>query len=115
MTKHFAMRSNRKDVVPFTSSGESQMKTDWARIFNRLWEVINPADQSAPTYFSGGRFITVVREIDPYFPDYGQYIEQRRSSGCSTTRRDYFYDIFAESFGKQSIRVCATNLGSRSG
>jgi hypothetical protein len=29
----------------------------------------------------------------PYFPDYGQYIEQRRSSGQSTTRKDYFYAI----------------------
>jgi len=69
------------------------MTIDWARVFNRVWEIINPADQSASTYFSGGRFMAVVREIDPYFPDYGQYIENRRSSGRSTTRKDYFYDI----------------------
>ncbi len=31
-----------------------------------------------------------MREIDPYFPDYGQYIDQRRISGKSTSRKDYF-------------------------
>jgi hypothetical protein len=69
------------------------MAVNWARIFNRLWEIINPSEQTAPAYFSGGRFIGTVREIDPYFPDYTQYIDQRRSSGKSTSRKDYFYDI----------------------
>jgi hypothetical protein len=69
------------------------MVVDWARVFNRLWEIINPPDQTAPTYFSGGRFIGVVREIDPYFPDYTQYIEQRKARNKRTSRKDYFYDI----------------------
>jgi hypothetical protein len=66
------------------------MAVNWARIFNRLWELINPTDQTDPTYFSGGRFISTVREIDAYFPDYGQYINQRRTSGKITSRKDYF-------------------------
>jgi len=69
------------------------MAVNWARVFNRLWEIINPPEQTAPAYFSGGRFIGAVREIDPYFPDYNQYIDQRRASGKSTSRKDYFYDI----------------------
>jgi hypothetical protein len=69
------------------------MVTNWARVFNRLWEIINPADRMAPTYFSGSRFIGVVREIDPYFPDYTQYIDQRKSANKGTSRKDYFYDI----------------------
>jgi len=70
-----------------------EMVVNWARVFNRIWEVINPSDQTAPTYFSGGRFIGVVREIDPYFPDYSQYIDQRKSSNKRNSRKDYFYDI----------------------
>jgi hypothetical protein len=72
------------------------MITNWARVFNRLWEVINPPDQTAPTYFSGGRFIGVVREIDPYFPDYTQYIDQRKAGNKRTSRKDYFYDILID-------------------
>ena len=69
------------------------MAINWARVFNRLWEVINPPDQTAPTYFSGSRFIGVVRQIDPYFPDYTQYIDQRKAANERTGRKDYFYDI----------------------
>ena len=63
---------------------------DWARVFNQLFEII---DGPEPLYFGGPRFIDTVQKIDPYFPDYGQYIEQRRESDESTTRKDYFYDI----------------------
>lgn len=34
-----------------------------------------------------------VKEVDPYFPTYQQFIEQRRAEQKSTTRRDYYYDI----------------------
>jgi hypothetical protein len=69
------------------------MTVDWARVYNRLWEIINPADQTGGTYFSGGRFISAVRDVDPYFPNYAQYIDQRKTTGKSTSRKDYFYDI----------------------
>jgi hypothetical protein len=64
---------------------------NWAVIFNRLLELID--QDGTPNYFSGPRFMRKVREIDPYFPTYQQFIEQRRTEGKSTTRRDYYYDI----------------------
>jgi hypothetical protein len=67
------------------------MEINWVRIFNQLFELIN---QEGPGYFSGGRYISKVREvIDPYFPDYQQYINSRKQSGRSTSRKDYYYDI----------------------
>lgn len=64
---------------------------NWAIIFNRLFELID--QDGTPNYFSGPRFMRVVREIDTYFPTYQQFIDQRRAEMKSTTRRDYFYDI----------------------
>ena len=66
------------------------MPIDWARAYNQLFEIIDLQDA---TYFSGPRFIRKIRELDPYFPNYYQYIDDRRRSGRSTTRQDYFYDI----------------------
>ncbi|WP_020597360.1 toll/interleukin-1 receptor domain-containing protein [Spirosoma panaciterrae] len=64
----------------------------FAREFNKLLEVLNRKE----SYFSGGKFISVVREIDPYFPDYTQFINSRKSDNKSTSRKDYFYDILLE-------------------
>lgn len=63
---------------------------NWVRIFNRIFQII---DTKGDTYFSGGKFISKVREVDPYFPNYNQYIEQRHQQGKSTSRKDYYYDI----------------------
>jgi hypothetical protein len=69
------------------------MTANWVRIYNRLLEILNT---DGATYFSGGRFISKVREVDPYFPDYNQFISNRKGSGKSTSRKDYFYDIFLD-------------------
>jgi len=69
------------------------MPINWARVFNRLFYLINRPGES---YFSGPRFISKVREVDPYFPNYDQYLDQRRSNGKSTSRKDYFYEIILE-------------------
>ncbi len=66
------------------------MAVNWVRIFNRLFEIIN---SEGDAYFSGGRFISKVREVDAYFPDYNQYIKKRKDGGKSTSRKDYYYDI----------------------
>ncbi len=66
------------------------MAANWVTIFNRLFEIIN---LSGECYFSGSRFIGKVREIDPDFPDYQQYIAERNRTGKSTSRKSYFYDI----------------------
>lgn len=73
------------------------MKVSWVVIFNRLFEIIN---QQGDCYFSGSRFIDKVREIDQYFPDYRQYIDERNRTGKSTSRKSYFYDILL-SFGEE--------------
>jgi hypothetical protein len=44
-------------------------------------------------HFSGPRFINTVKEFEPYFPDYNQFIEQRNKEGKSTSRKIYYYDI----------------------
>jgi len=75
---------------------------DWARVFNRLFEIINSEGE---TYFGGPRFIYKIKEVDPYFPNYNQYIEKRRISGKSTSRRDYFYDILLEYDETNRIRI----------
>ena len=65
------------------------MKVNWVGVYNRVFEII---DKSEPDgcYFSGRRYIDKVRELDPYFPNYKQYLADRVGS---TSRRDYFYDI----------------------
>ena len=73
------------------------MKVSWVVIFNRLFEVIN---QPGDCYFSGPRFISKVRQIDPYFPDYHQFLNDRNKTGKSTSRKSYFYDILL-SFGEE--------------
>ena len=64
---------------------------NWSAIWNRVFKLI---DTQGESYHSGSRFIKAVQEIDPYFPNYGEYIEQRRRADQSTTRRDYYRDIF---------------------
>lgn len=60
-------------------------------VYNRLYEIIN---EQGENYFSGPRFIKIVREFEPYFPDYYDYVQQRQNEGKSTVRKDYFRDIF---------------------
>jgi hypothetical protein len=66
---------------------------NWNAIFNRLFKLI---DQPGEPYFSGPRFIRRVQEVDPFISNYSDYIEERKNSGKSTTRRDYFRDIFLD-------------------
>ncbi len=66
------------------------MPIDWTRAYNRLFEIIDSQDEA---YFSGPRFIRKIHELDPYFPNYYQYIDERKRSGSSITRQHYFYDI----------------------
>lgn len=68
---------------------------NWTEIYNRTFELINQQDDAA-TYFSGPRFIKVVKAFYPYFPDYVQYIERRNQEGKSTSRKIFFYDILME-------------------
>lgn len=71
----------------------SKTKTmNWPEIYNRLFELINNQGDVA-TYFSGPRFINTIKEFEPYFPNYNQFIEQRNIEGKSTSRKIFYYDI----------------------
>jgi hypothetical protein len=65
----------------------------WTPILNRTIKVIDP---DGPARLSGGQFIRMMQEVDPYLSDYSQFIEERRLTGKSTTRRDFFRDILTE-------------------
>ncbi|MTG99103.1 TIR domain-containing protein [Myroides sp. BIT-d1] len=65
---------------------------NWIEIYNRLFEVINNQSDTA-TYFSGPRFIDTIRQYEPFFPDYPQFINQRNFEGKSTSRKIFYYDI----------------------
>ena len=67
------------------------MELNWVREYNKLFEAIN--QQGLPTYFSGNRFIGIIREFDNNFADYNQYISYRQEKGLSTSRKNYYYDI----------------------
>ena len=69
------------------------IKVNWVRIYNRIFKLI---DTQGSTYYSGPAFIAKIHEVDPHFPNYSQYIDQRRKCRKSTSRRDYFYDILLE-------------------
>ena len=82
---------------------------NWPRLFNRVFELINTPGTS---YYSGGRFVSTVREVDPYFADYARYIEGRRSANKSTSRKDYYYDILLELPEEERLRVLDSILDS---
>ena len=62
---------------------------NWIEIFNRLFEIINGKDE---VYYSGPRFLSTIRELNPHFHDYSQLIEERKQQNKSTSRKGYFYD-----------------------
>jgi hypothetical protein len=66
---------------------------NWVAIFNRLFEIINT---QGDTYYGGTRFLDTVREVNYAVPNYQTYIDQRRAETKSTSRRDYYYDLFME-------------------
>ncbi|MCE5312337.1 MAG: hypothetical protein LLF86_04210 [Nitrospiraceae bacterium] len=78
------------------------MSVNWIRIYNRFFKIIN---EQGPAYFSGGRFISKVKEIDPYFPDYTQYIAERNKTKKSTSRKDYFFDILLSFDETQRVKI----------
>ncbi|MNQ68743.1 hypothetical protein D3C85_833070 [compost metagenome] len=49
---------------------QENMELNWVREYNKLFEAIN--QQGLPTYFSGNRFIGIIREFDNNFADYTQ-------------------------------------------
>lgn len=75
---------------------------EWVRIWNRLFDLIN---RPGEMYYSGSRFIAKVREVDPYFLTYKQYIEARQQAGEPTSRKDFFFDILRNFDDARRARV----------
>ena len=73
-------------------SPPKNISMNWIEIYNRLFELINNQGDTA-TYYSGPKFINTVREFEPYFPSYTQFIEKRNLEGKSTSRKIFYYDI----------------------
>lgn len=90
----------------FKPTPSKNVPMNWIEIYNRLFEIINNQGDTA-TYFSGPRFINTVREFEPYFPDYNQFIEQRNREGKSTSRKIYYYDILLGL--KEEVRLKVIN------
>ncbi len=70
----------------------SLTSANWIEVYNRLFELINNKEDIA-AYFSGPRFINLVRNRVPYHPEYSQFIELRNQEGKSTSRKIFYYDI----------------------
>lgn len=69
------------------------MSINWVAIFNRLFEIINTSGDS---YYGGTRFLDTIREVNYNMPSYKNYIDERRDADKSTSRKDYYYDLFME-------------------
>lgn len=88
-------QESRSKVREEISEPANRLPDKWTEIYNRLFEVINDRNNSA-TYFSGPRFINLIKEFSPYFPDYQQFIDSRNAEGKSTSRKIFYYDILVE-------------------
>jgi len=75
---------------------------NWVAIFNRLFEIINT---QGDTYYGGTRFLDTIREVNYSVPNYPTYINQRRDQNKSTSRREYYFDLFMEQAETDRIQI----------
>jgi len=66
---------------------------NWIRQYNELFDFINQQDTEA--YFSGPKFLGIIKEFDSTYPDYTQYMKYRKNEKLSTSRKKYFFDILS--------------------
>ena len=69
-------------------------KFNWIKKYNDLFETIN--QQGSDAYFSGPRFLGIIKEFDSTYADYYQFISYRNEKGLSTSRKNYFFDILSQ-------------------
>ena len=74
---------------------------NWAAPYNRLFILL---DRQGPTYHGGPAFIRMAQQIDQDIPNYRQLLDQRASQGKSSSRRDYYWDIFKAFNDEQKLR-----------
>lgn len=101
-----------KELEAFKPKNQDQVQMNtknWIEVYNRLFELINVQGNTA-TYYSGPKFIDTIREFDPYFPTYKQYIDLRNGQGKSTSRKIFYYDILLELTQEMRTNVLARIL-----
>ena len=101
----------------YKSSLLSRKTMNWIEVYSRLFEIIN---EQGANYFKGPRYLNIVREFEPYFLEYYDYIKQLREQRKSDTRKDYFREIFFSfsderkiSFTKRILRETETHNPSK--
>lgn len=83
---------------------------NWAAPYNRLFTLL---DRQGPTYHGGPAFIRMAQQIDQDIPNYRQLLDQRASRGQSSSRRDFYWDIFKAFSDEQKLhffRIFITEL-----
>ena len=74
---------------------------NWAAPYNRLFILL---DRQGPTYHGGPAFIRMAQQIDQDIPNYRQLLDQRANQGKSSSRRDFYWDIFKAFNDEQKLR-----------
>lgn len=82
---------------------------NWVAIFNRLFEIINT---QGDTYYGGTRFLNTIREVNYGVPNYQTYINRRRDQNKSTSRRDYYFDLFMEQPEQDRLQITISILNT---
>ncbi len=85
------------------------MNINWVAVFNRIFEIINTQGE---TYYGGTRFLNTIREINYSLPSYQNFIDQRREQNKSTSRRDYYYDLFIEQNENDRLQIANSILST---
>jgi hypothetical protein len=71
------------------------MDTNWAAVFDKLFKEID-GPKGSEFYYSGPDYLEKLRHVKSDTPDYSSLMAHRKADGKSTTRRDYFRDLFYE-------------------
>jgi len=69
------------------------MEINWAAVFDRLFKEID-GPKGSEFYYSGPDYLEKMRRVKADTPDYSTLLAERKATGKSTTRRDYFRDLF---------------------
>lgn len=86
---------------------------NWTAPYNRLFKLLDR--QGEPTYHSGPAFIRMAQQVDQNIPNYRQLLDERALQGKSSSRRDFYFDIFRAFSEEQKLlffRLFITELES---
>lgn len=84
---------------------------NWTAPYNRLFKLLDR--QGEPTYHGGPAFIRMAQQVDQDIPNYRQLLDERARQGKSSSRRDFYWDIFRAFSDEQKLlflRIFITEL-----